>query len=307
MGDHVGTDFATVSIADTRHGVPCPPRPRRPYRPRGLPLDQMPNLHLFALPERSSKPKFRQVAAPSRRTGAAWATVCIAALTTGTAVFILQPVSNDETAVFPTVLGAGSLRAPAIPVATAVETPRFDHLQRPVAPTGRVDTRSVRTTMPRLEIATPVVRVSFGPASLRGQPAPPPAKFNIPAAANAFVAPRVPDMPVAVPSDNAFTCKACKAISPALDQARIAIFASVPMGPPIGQRLRQLGASDISVDSAPIGVRQNQVRYYHVADGPAAMTLARQFGAVVVDLTWYSAAIPVGRIELWLAEPDDPI
>lgn len=120
------------------------------------------------------------------------------------------------------------------------------------------------------------------------------------------VVPNTPVMPAVAPSDRVFTCLDCGATAPVFDQVQIAIFAPTSTAELISAQLRQLGALDPSVDPAPIGVRQNQVRYYNVADATVARNLAQQFAAIVVDLTWYSAAVPAGRLELWLAAPDGP-
>lgn len=310
MGGQVGTGFATGSFADVQIGWRPPrryaSRPRRQYRPRGMPLDQMPNLHLFALPEQSPNRRFRQVAAPSRRPGAVWAAVCIAALATGTFVYTSEPHALDETAVVQGVLTAGSFRTPTIPVPTQIDTLQSDRLPRSVTPSRPPAPSLDRAVLPRLEIATPSVRAFLGPEVLPRQPAPATISFDLPAAANVPVVPNTPVMPAVAPSDRVFTCLDCGATAPVFDQVQIAIFAPTSTAELISAQLRQLGALDPSVDPAPIGVRQNQVRYYNVADATAARTLAQQFAANVVDLTWYSAAVPAGRLELWLAAPDGP-
>ena len=106
-----------------------------------------------------------------------------------------------------------------------------------------------------------------------------------------------------MPPADAFSCIACSAVSPDLRQIAVAVFAAAGVDVPTTQRLRQLGVSDLSSDTAPIGVRRNQVRFYHAADAVAAQTLAQQFDANLVDLTLYGTAPPAARLELWLADP----
>lgn len=314
MGDHVWSDFATASDDDA---IPAgavarryASRPRRRYRPRGLPLDRMSNLHLFDFrddaPTTGAVPQFRaarQVAVPPVRTGAALTAVCIAALTTSAAVYVLIPGGADNAALPPDVAGAVALRAPDIPITSAVQIADTAVLQRPAATVGRIEPPTGSGSLPYLAIATPTVQVSFGSVSKLSQPPVRGLVLDVPAAANAFTAPGRPDMPAAMPPADAFTCIACGTVSPDLRQVAVAVFAAAGGGVPTTQRLRQLGVSDLSTNTAPIGVRRNQVRFYHAADAVAAQTLAQQFDANLVDLTWYGTAPPVARLELWLADP----
>lgn len=314
MGDQAWSDFATASDDDA---IPAgavvrryASRPRRRYRPRGLPLDRMSNLHLFDFRDDASTGgatlqfrAARQVAAPPVRTGAALTAVFIAALTTSAAVYVLIPGGADNAALPPNVAGAVTLRAPDMPVTSTVQIADTAILQRPAAPMGRIEPPTGSGTLPYLSVATPTVQVFFGSVSKLSQPSVQAVALDVPAAANAFAAPGRPAMPAAMPPADAFTCIACSEVSPDLRQIAVAVFAAAGVDVPATQRLRQLGVSDLSLDTAPIGVRRNQVRFYRAADAVAAQTLAQQFDANLVDLTWYGTAPPAARLELWMADP----
>ena len=314
MGDQVWSDFATASGDDAIQAGALarryPSRPRRRYQPRGLPLDRMSNLHLFDLRDQAPTtgttrqfPAARQIATPSNRTGVALTAVCIAALSTSAAVYVLIPDGADNAAVSPDVTGAVTLRAPDIPVASDVQIADTALLQRPAATAERMEPPTGSGSLPYLAVATPTVQVAFGSVTKLNQPPVRGLMLDVPAAANDFVAPSRPEMPAALPPADAFTCIACSAVSPDLQQIAVAVFASAAGDVQATQRLRQLGVSDLSTATAPIGVRQNQVRFYHAADAAAAQTLAQQFDANLVDLTWYGTAPPAARLELWLADP----
>lgn len=304
---------ATVDTDDMVHRAPSRPR-RRTYQARGLPLEKQTNLHLFALPEHAPTksntkpfPAARQIAANEpRNLNVRAAAACVAALTAGATVFALYPGDQPASSSVAVLARSTSLPQYIAPMPTVAPISNTLRDDEPRGAVDQLDAPAGPASLPRLTLALPRTRVAAGPLASLNTPASSQSLENVPVAANAATVMRKPQLRLVAPAPMPFDCGACANTSPELQTVAITLFAPEQSSRTAAQKLRQLGVSDLSTAPNPIGVRENQVRFYHAADAIAANTLARRFDANLVDLTWFGQTPAPAQLELWLAAPTDP-
>lgn len=277
-----------------------PLRPKAQYKPRGQSLGDLPNTDLMPGPEQSRQTiKPRQVGqdvAPTadRSAGMPKAAMFAALGAVVIAVGAFLAFSGDGPADVATTVEPAAIPATAVsdPANTATEAQTT------------ADTATV-TPAPAAEEPAPFFIAQAPVIDTRQASAP----DELTATTIAPIAPAnpindtTPELLVSTPAAQVFSCANCTPYIPGLETVTVVYqLPATVNGAEVGTTLRALGAKEIAEKKAPLATSTNQVRFYNADDQPAVTALATQYGATLVDLTWYAPAPDVPTLELWLNE-----
>lgn len=285
-----------------------PLRPKVQYRPRGQSLDDLPNTELMPGPEQSRQNvKPRQVdqtgASQTERTGGVAKPALFGAL--GALVVVaglFLALTGGKTPNSEAPAGGARVETSGAPI----ETPAAE--AQP-APDTQVAAASITTPETSGEPADPLAAPDLAAIA----PSVDPEQASVMGAMDiTAIAPFVSENPAAntapelwgsAPAAQRFSCAACIPYIPELDRVAVfSILSGTVEGADMLAKLRTMGAREITETTAALPVSTHQVRFYNADDLAAATAMATQFGATLVDLTWYDPPPAFSKLDLWLAE-----
>ena len=102
----------------------------------------------------------------------------------------------------------------------------------------------------------------------------------------------------------AFICETCQTFYPQMQNVALNIHATQDVSAAdvaqITDTATNIGIVQVSTVAAEVAVRYAQVRFFHADDAYAAQALAKSLDATVVDFTWITPPRPLGTIDLML-------
>lgn len=280
-----------------------PLRPSVQYRPRGQGLDELPNADLIpSLKEPGKRAAPRMVSPQAESSGKSKVLIfgAIGAVVVVVGAFFALS-GGDTPAPAPVVITTPQPPAPA-PVAEAQPAPAAaapvavaEPVPAPVSPAPAAEPE-VPGPAPVIAATSPSMNAAQ-PDNVPGQPASPTPAQPRQEGADA------PALSALEPAPAPFVCTDCQTRVPELGNVAVVLHLGTgDDGSATMAVLRDLGVAEITTTPTAFPVSTSQVRYYRTEDIDAAKALAVQYGATLVDLTWYDPAPIAPTLDLWLAE-----